>query len=259
MVVLLGIATIWLVYYVTNSFFNKKAGLIASLLYAIAPIVIIYSRSSWNPNVMPFFSLLTLYTLYKGLEGRKWFLLFSGVLLGITLQLHYIAVFLGAITFFYVIFVELLRKKASAIFSKKLFKIIWPYLWDLLLGLSPFLVFEARHGFQNIRNIIDFILFSGETGTVSNFLSTISFVFTRIFGGLVFNYPGLTMQNNFPKMQLTVWLVFSFIVGILSLIKITIDLLKSRNNSHKFQPIFTNFSLGFLRYAFFRFLQKKYL
>ena len=35
------------------------AGLVAALLYAISPTVIIYSRSSWNPNIMPFFALLS--------------------------------------------------------------------------------------------------------------------------------------------------------------------------------------------------------
>ena len=53
-VALLGIATIYLVYVTGHDWFGKKAGLIASLFFAISPTVIIYSRSSWNPNIMPF-------------------------------------------------------------------------------------------------------------------------------------------------------------------------------------------------------------
>src|ERR1035437_6294632 len=65
MVALFGVATVWLVYKISSEFFGKTAGLIASTLYAISPLVISYSRSSWNPNLMPFFTLLTIYVLYK--------------------------------------------------------------------------------------------------------------------------------------------------------------------------------------------------
>ena len=51
-----------------------KAALIAATLYAISPTIIVYSRSSWNPNVMPFFSLLSFirygeYGRIKSLSG----------------------------------------------------------------------------------------------------------------------------------------------------------------------------------------------
>ena len=60
MVALFSIATVYLIYRIGNKFFDKKTGLIAALLYSISPLVIIHSRSSWNPNVMPFFSFFSL-------------------------------------------------------------------------------------------------------------------------------------------------------------------------------------------------------
>src|ERR1035437_6987442 len=50
MVALFGVATVWLIYKVCADFFNAKIGLVASFFYAISPLVIAYSRSSWNPN-----------------------------------------------------------------------------------------------------------------------------------------------------------------------------------------------------------------
>src|SRR3990172_12438389 len=47
MVALFGIATVGLLYKFSTEFFSKKVGLIASSLYAISPLVISYSRSSW--------------------------------------------------------------------------------------------------------------------------------------------------------------------------------------------------------------------
>src|SRR3989338_7479898 len=71
MVALFGIATVYLVYKLGSEFFGMRAGLIASFLYAISPIVIIYSRSSWNPNVFPFFTIASLFSLYKAVSRNK--------------------------------------------------------------------------------------------------------------------------------------------------------------------------------------------
>ena len=79
MVALFGVATVFLVYYVGRKFFNARSGLIAASLYAISPLVIAYSRSSWNPNVMPFFSILMLYLLFLAVKKQtyKLFLIFG--------------------------------------------------------------------------------------------------------------------------------------------------------------------------------------
>jgi len=71
MVALFGVATVFLIYKVGSEFFGEKAGLIAALFYSTSPLAIAYSRSSWNPNLMPFFSLLSLYCVYKGIEKKK--------------------------------------------------------------------------------------------------------------------------------------------------------------------------------------------
>ena len=67
MVALFGIVTVYLIYKFASEIFNYRVGLISALLYSISPVVIAYSRSSWNPNIFPFFSLLTLYIIYKAL------------------------------------------------------------------------------------------------------------------------------------------------------------------------------------------------
>jgi len=49
-VALIGIATVFLLYKIALTLFNKRIALIASFLYSISPLVVTYSRSSWNPN-----------------------------------------------------------------------------------------------------------------------------------------------------------------------------------------------------------------
>jgi 4-amino-4-deoxy-L-arabinose transferase-like glycosyltransferase len=63
-VAILSILTIWLIWFVSRKWFGKFPALITAFLYALSPAVIIYSRSSWNPNIMPFFALLTIYATW---------------------------------------------------------------------------------------------------------------------------------------------------------------------------------------------------
>src|SRR3990172_3076496 len=64
-IAILGIITIGMVYFIAREWFGKYAAQIAGALYAVAPTVIIYSRSSWNPNIMPFFALVSVYSIWN--------------------------------------------------------------------------------------------------------------------------------------------------------------------------------------------------
>ena len=95
MVGLFGIATVVLLYKVGKDFIDVWTGLIAALLYSASPLVIAYSRSSWNPNVVPFFALSLIYLLWRaGREMSRLSLFLIGVTLGIGMQLHYLFLFL---------------------------------------------------------------------------------------------------------------------------------------------------------------------
>ena len=97
-VALLGVATVWLVYFVTKSWFGKTSGLFASGIYAIASLIVRYSRASWNPNPVPFFSLLGVYLAATGAKEKKWWkLIGAGICLGILWQLHYLTLLMTPI------------------------------------------------------------------------------------------------------------------------------------------------------------------
>src|SRR3989344_6823244 len=65
MVALLSLATIALIWWIGRTWWHPIAGLTAAALYAVSPTVIIYSRSSWNPNIMPFFALISIWAIYQ--------------------------------------------------------------------------------------------------------------------------------------------------------------------------------------------------
>ncbi len=195
MVALFGIATVALVFVVGNELFDPWVGLFAAGLYAVSPLVIAYSRSSWNPNLVPFFSLLLIHLLYK----RKW--VWAGVVLGIGLQLHYLFLFLFAVTG---IWVRDIRK-------------LFLVLLGFVAGYSPFLAFEIRHGFPNTQSIIRFVLSGSDTGVRANYWAIVDDVLFRSFGRLLYRLPDGSLFGSLPKWQLWAWFFGTRATVVLSL------------------------------------------
>lgn len=202
MVALFGVATIYLVYKVGNEFFDRVSGLAAASIYAVSPLVIAYSRSSWNPNVVPFFSICLLYYLWKLVvkKGRLDAFL-VGIFLGVGLQLHYLFLFLFVlVAVWYVIHARKIQILESSIST----------IIGFLVGFSPYLAFEIRHGLTNTRSIIQFLLAGKDTGfSWSSYLPIVSDVIFRVYGRLLFRLPDEAVWSNFPKWYVTLLVVFT--------------------------------------------------
>lgn len=178
MVALFSLATIFLLYKIGIEFFYPVVGFVSSFLYAISPLAVKYGRSSWNPNIVPFFALLCIYSLLKVVVQKRFnFLLLTGLCLGILIQLHYVTYL-----FFPVIFFCLLLIRFSVSLKK--------YLLGLLgfaASYSPFLMFELRHQFVNTKALWRFIRQQKEVNPLGflNISNSISDVVVRLFWRLV--------------------------------------------------------------------------
>lgn len=164
-VALLGIATIYLVYLTGKEFFGEKSGIVTALLFSISPTVIIYSHSSWNPNIMPFFSLLSIYSIWKVYKHKqyKW-LIVCAISFAFVLQSHYLGIFLAPVLFVYWFLNRPpLRYSLLAI---TLF----------LFLMSPLLLFDIRHDWMNSKALYKFITVREEVVSV-NPLNSISRVY----------------------------------------------------------------------------------
>lgn len=194
MVALFGIATVYVVYRIGRDFFNQWVGLSAAALYALSPVVIAFSRSSWNPNVVQFFSSLLVYFLW--LISKKTnikYLIGTGIILGIGLQLHYLFSFLGVVTFLWLF---IIRKQ----------NVLGYVVVGFLIGYAPFLLFELRHGFPNTITLFRFLAEGKETGfTFSEFIKTISDVSFRLFGRLLLRYPQPEWWDRFSPFVQSLW------------------------------------------------------
>lgn len=150
---LLGVITVGLVYYFGKTWFSKFAGTVASFLYAISPVNIIYSRSSWNPNPTPLFSLLAILSFYKAHQTRNFnWLILTGAATAAALQMHYLALILLPI-FAVLWFYEVIQKKQIPnLIPGTILGIL-----AFILVMSPLVWFDLRHNFLNYRAISELL------------------------------------------------------------------------------------------------------
>lgn len=93
---LLNVLAVLLVYIFTCRYYGRLAGTVATLLYATAVQDIIFSRFIWQPNLLPFFTVLFMLALFWGaVEHRPGWLLAALPLLGFMLQLHTTAIYMA--------------------------------------------------------------------------------------------------------------------------------------------------------------------
>ena len=164
-IALLAVVTIFFVWWVGREWFGKIAGLIAAGLYAVAPTVIIYSRSSWNPNIMPFFALLIIYAVWRFWQHNEWkWLIVASISFAFVLQSHYLGLLLAPVVGLFWLFsmrkvwknkkLKLIAFRSSLI-SAAIFSIL----------MSPLVIFDARHGWRNFTSMKKF--FTERQTTVS--------------------------------------------------------------------------------------------
>lgn len=155
MIALLGALTIAFVWWVGRTWFNKTTGVVAATLYAISPTIIYYSRSSWNPNIMPFFALLCIYSIWKVWRERKFnWLIVLGISFAFVLQSHYLGLLLIPTLFIFwlLTFIDQKKKRNLGQFIQK--SIIGAVGFVVLM--SPLFFFDLRHNFINAKAIYKF-------------------------------------------------------------------------------------------------------
>lgn len=134
---------------VTRKIFGRDIALALTFLYAISSFGVKYSRFTWNPNLLPFFTILPLYALHKitirkdPQENRWGWLIAAGIGIGIGVQLHTLLLLLLPAIFLLILGRSILKKQGQ---------------WKaLLITLSiavfmniPQIVSEIRTGGENI-------------------------------------------------------------------------------------------------------------
>jgi predicted membrane-bound mannosyltransferase len=114
----------------------------------VSPIAIEYGRFAWNPNPIPFFTIVFFYFLFRYLQKKEdMYFYLSVAFANFAFQLHCQGFILVAICFLVLIY-RPLRNFRHYLIPITLFVVL----------LSPFLIYELKTNFENTRiNYDDFL------------------------------------------------------------------------------------------------------
>jgi 4-amino-4-deoxy-L-arabinose transferase-like glycosyltransferase len=200
---LLDVLAIGATYLLARSLFGRVAGATATLLYAVSPWGIIYSRKVWDQDTLPLFDTLGLFCLILALKDRRRSLILPGVaLLTLATQLHPTAYALAAPAAVLIagcLWIDRQRPGRSTGW------IAGGVLAAVAIE-SPYLAWQARNGWP-IRNVVHRL-----ANTVSQTdLSTFRLAASAAFGN---GYPTLAEVPNQWRVASAIELAL-FAVGLL--------------------------------------------
>jgi len=158
----LNVLAVAMTYALTRRIAGPLAGLIAALLFAVAPWAVLNSRKLWAQDLLPPFVIAYLWTAYLAFVKHKpWWLIGHVLALSACIQLHYSALTMVFLTAFFIL-IFWWRK--------------WP--WKILsvstlvglLAFGPFLYLDATtlakdpmtgqmHAFPNVTLILQTVLY----------------------------------------------------------------------------------------------------
>lgn len=182
LVVILNSLTVIIIYLLCNKFFDKKTAIFSSLLYAVSPFSIEYSRFAWNPNPIPFFTTISIYFLFSYFYEKKSYSFYlSLIAASLAFQLHYQGFLLVSVVFLVSIFKKDYKNfiLGSAVF---------------LILLSPFFISEIQNNFQNTRAIAYFLekTTQGRSFGIKNSIKAFTQETPEFFArSIFFNFKGL--------------------------------------------------------------------
>lgn len=192
-VAVLSIITTYLLYLIGKKYFHLQVGLLSALLFAISPVVIKYSNFSWNPNIMPLFSLLFVYFL---LESKY---LYASLAFIFCLNSHYLALILLPLGFLIVL----------PRFNHNKLKELGLSIFVFILSLTPQILFDLKHQGQNTKAFLRFFTYRESTVSIKPYkaLPKIPVLFnqinTRLLAGKNINFGIITSVYFFIGILLT--------------------------------------------------------
>lgn len=161
-VALLSVATVYLIWHVAREWFGKVAAYSAALLYAISPTIIGFAQHSWNPNIMPFFALATIYGTWRIWQKRDFvWLVINAVSFAFVLQSHYLGLLLlPLVIVFWLLALKAVRNTAK-FRSFLTLSLLGLFVFSILM--LPLVLFDVKHDWQNANAMKKFFIERQET------------------------------------------------------------------------------------------------
>lgn len=149
-VALANIVTVLLLFVLGRKLVGDRAALLAAAMMSISVIAIVHSRFSWNPNIIPLFSMLLIASSYFALVKNPKYWIAAAICFGLIVQLHYVTLLSGAAAGLLYLW-DLLKNRTNkkAFTARMLSGLVGLIVIGLLL--SPLILFDMRHGWLNAK------------------------------------------------------------------------------------------------------------
>lgn len=192
LVILLGIGSIPLSYFVTKELSSKKAALFTAILYSFSSLMISFSRSVTQPFTTPFFLLFFIFFLLKAFNQKKYaYFLISLPLFIIWVQLYYASLILVPVFIFWIFYVGYkIQPDKKFFFYHLLILFFVAYLLYL-----PFISYEVIYNFPNSKTLINFLGESGNGLTISSFLTNLKKSLFYLFKTLRYDSNRISLEK----------------------------------------------------------------
>lgn len=149
-ILIFSILALPLFYIFCRRYFSLNISLALLAIFSFSSYIVLYSRFSWSPNILPFLILVSFYALLrcvskKEKERELWFLL-TALFISITSQIHFNAFFIvPSVTFFFLVI-----KRPR--FNWK----IWLAAAGVILAVySPVIISDIKTGGQNLNYFLE--------------------------------------------------------------------------------------------------------
>ncbi|HEX7542858.1 MAG TPA: glycosyltransferase family 39 protein, partial [Patescibacteria group bacterium] len=195
-------------YLIVKELFDKKIALISTILLSFSSVLIDFSRFSWNPNLLPLFTLLTVYFVIKSLKTNKWYYFaLSGTFLSFSIQLHYLALFLIPPIGILLMATFIKKIKQSNNETMKQLKNYLLMFFSFFLFSMPLIIFDLRHNFLNSKLFLALFKSSG-----TSFLTKINSFFDSFYYLNLYSFN--IDLNRFFVYLLLLFLLLAFVTLI---------------------------------------------
>ena len=215
---IIGLVSIASIYYVVSKIFSKNTALYSSLIYALSPLLNFFDRRFWNPSLIPFLTIWLLFSLYKLKEDTRWLIL-SSIIMATALHVH-----LSLLVFWPIIIYVVILQFKKIHFSTWLTSII-----AYLVVVSPLIVYDKVHNFDNLRTPIRMLATKGDV-PLSNQISTHFISIWNSLSRFWYLQPHTTIQaemgfpmSGSPTRPIFILSVFSLLIIIFLFFKARLD------------------------------------
>lgn len=143
LVTILGVFSVFSIYYVFTRVWSKNVGLIASIIYATSVFIIFTDRETVPTMPAMLWTIWFFFGIWNLLKGNQKYYILIGILLGLAWHFNLALILLTPL----ILVVQILSKKKFDL------KYLFIGIISTLILMSPFIIFETRHGFIQTKAI----------------------------------------------------------------------------------------------------------